>query len=271
MADFVSLNDLIRSLEYGTKLHISVWYFDPVCHELLLPSPEHIMHSSPFCDAAKSRPGGYTRCTRCKKQANAKALRTRRPFEGYCIHGLYEACVPVEYEGRVVCVVYCGNAAPDPDLLRAKNANLAEEFLDTVDCTATPRDCRRMADAVAGYIRLLLSQLPPAAPDRSDYLIRNLKQYAESNYLYEIRLSDLAQIFHYNEKYIGRIFKKETGTSFRQYVNSLRLDHARKLLSTTDLSVLDISLRCGFNNVTYFNRVFKERFGRTPGQIRSDG
>ncbi len=267
MADYVSLKDMIASLEYGTKLHVSVWFFQPVGIAALSLDPEQIMHASPFCDAAKSRPGGYARCIRCKKWANEKALRTRRPFSGYCINGLYEYCIPVGQDGRTVCVVYAGNLVPDKSVFAAKNHPYPVDF-STVETTASVDDCRRAAEAVASYIRMLLALCPPEETDRSGQLVQNLRQYADTNYRYEISLSQLAEMFHYNEKYIGRIFKNEMGISFRQYVNRRRLDYAKKLLATTDVPILDIALRSGFNNVTYFNRVFKECYGVPPTECR---
>lgn len=269
MAELISLNQMIASLEYGTKLHLSVWFFVPVENGLLSPDPSHMMHTTPFCDGAKARPGGYARCTRCKKWANEKARRTRLPFAGYCIYGIYEACVPVEYDGRVIAVVYCGNAVPDPDVFRQKNAPYSvEEYLDTMDLEATPDRCQQTARALAAYLRLLLSTFPPEEVDRSGYIVRSLKQYAESNYLYQLRLSDVAEIFHYNEKYIGRVFKRETGYSFSQYVNALRLNRAKNLLRTTVSDIIEVALSSGFDNVSYFNRLFKVQFGVTPSEYR---
>ncbi len=270
MSDLVPLKELITSLEYGTKLHVSVWCFAPISKGLLSLDFDQIMHTSPFCDAAKARPGGYARCIRCKKWANEKARNTRRPFGGFCIHGIYEYCVPVEYDGQVVCIVYVGNFVPDPARFRVKNApGLAEQFFDTVESSASKSHCRRVAETVASYIRLLLPLSAPSESDRSGYLVRNLKHYADTHYLYEIHLSQLAEIFHYNEKYIGRIFKKEMGISFRQYVNQHRLDYAKNLLSTTDDSILEVALCSGFNNISYFNRIFKERFSCSPKEFRS--
>lgn len=57
-------------------------------------------------------------------------------------------------------------------------------------------------------------------------------------------------------------------TSFREYVNALRLDCARDLLAATELSMLEVSMESGFDSLRTFNRVFQERFRQTPSQYR---
>lgn len=65
-----------------------------------------------------------------------------------------------------------------------------------------------------------------------------------------------------------RRFKKKTGMTFVDYVNSLRISSARSLLRNPDLSLLQISLACGYGNQCHFNRIFKKIVGLTPGQYR---
>lgn len=269
MSTFGTLEALIQSIEYGTDLRVSVWFFEPIENDVLVLSKKHIIHSSPFCEEAKRRPGGYARCLRCKKWVNEKALQTRLPFEGLCIHGIYEYCIPVEYDKQVVCVVYAGNSHP----LSNQGATNPYFFLsntqpDPAVLSASNQDCKRAAESVAGYIRLALP-LSKKGSDSSEYLVQQIKCYAKENYLYDINLSQLAGMFHYNEKYIGRIFKKTVGMSFRQYLNSLRLIHAKELLLSTDDSILQIALSSGFNTVTYFNRVFRELEKCSPKEFRS--
>ncbi len=264
-----TLEDLIQSMEYGTGLHVSVWFFAPIENEFLYLNYDHVIHSSSFCEEAKRRPGGYFRCMRCKKWANEKALKTRRPFDGLCIHGIYEYCLPVEYDGQIVCVVYAGNSHPLPNQ-GATNPYffLSNSQPDPSVCSASCEDCRRAAEAVAGFIRLALP-FSKKGGDSSEYLVQRMKAYAKANYLFDIDISQLSGMFHYNEKYIGRIFKRHVGISFRQYLNVLRLNHAKELLLTTDDSILQVALSSGFNTVTYFNRIFRELEKCSPKEFRS--
>ena len=64
------------------------------------------------------------------------------------------------------------------------------------------------------------------------------------------------------------LFRKETGTTFIQYLNEVRCQNAKELLATTSDTVLDISLQCGFNNLSHFGHTFHTVVGMAPGSYR---
>jgi two-component system response regulator YesN len=125
-----------------------------------------------------------------------------------------------------------------------------------------------LAHTVESYIHMLL--LHPPADKKAPFnpIIENIKAYVLSNVRSGISVSELTRVFHYNEKYLGRLFKRETGTSLHEFINNERLSRAERLLRETDESILSISERVGFNNVTYFNRLFKERHCVSPIEFR---
>lgn len=106
-----------------------------------------------------------------------------------------------------------------------------------------------------------------ATADNSS-LPRELLSYLQQNYLDKISLQELAAHFHLSEKYVSRYFKKQFHLNFTQYLNHLRLTHARNLLETTDLPITDIALCSGFPSVSYFIRSFKSNYGVTPRKYR---
>lgn len=71
-----------------------------------------------------------------------------------------------------------------------------------------------------------------------------------------------------NPKHLGRLFKRDTGVSFKRYLSNLRLGKAKWLLETSDMSVTEISLSVGFGSAAYFNRVFRDKYGCTPTDLR---
>ena len=74
----------------------------------------------------------------------------------------------------------------------------------------------------------------------------------------------LCRVSNYSRCYIIRLFKKHTGQTPVDYINSYRLAKSAELLSNTDMSVLDVSLECGFENVGYVIILFKKSYGTTP-------
>ncbi|MEF2965718.1 helix-turn-helix domain-containing protein [Paenibacillus sp. M1] len=91
------------------------------------------------------------------------------------------------------------------------------------------------------------------------------------NHLYgELSLETLSGLVHMNSSYLSRLFKKETGMSLTDYIQSKRVDEAKKLLALTSLSLSDIYSRLHFNDQSYFIKVFKKWAGMTPRQYRND-
>lgn len=98
---------------------------------------------------------------------------------------------------------------------------------------------------------------------------KNLISYMEQHYTHIITLQDLSDLISCNPQYLCRFFKEITGTSPMQYLISLRVEHACILLAGTARPVLDISLDCGFENVSYFIRKFRQLKGCTPKEYRN--
>lgn len=99
---------------------------------------------------------------------------------------------------------------------------------------------------------------------------RQILAYLQTNYTAKISLKELADTFHMSEKYFSRYFKKHFQMTLTDYLNSLRLENAAKLLSETELSVTEAALQSGFHNVSYFIRTFKTAFGCSPLRYRKD-
>ena len=95
-----------------------------------------------------------------------------------------------------------------------------------------------------------------------------MKCFADEMYCSNISLKELATTYQKNEKYLGRLFQKELGTSFHEYLMQLRLHKAESLLLQGRDNIIDIAFDCGFNNISYFNRSFKKKHGMTPKEYR---
>lgn len=269
--DYSSLYDLITYLEYGTKLHIGVLFFGHYGNEKLALPHTQTIHSSPVCDEMKSRPGGYGKCFRCRNTAIKKAMDTKKPFGGFCINGIYEYTRPVILDDEVACIIFIGNILNKEHGYERLKFRLSqkEDIFETLESDFSPEKCEALGSLTESYIRMVLS-MPDSknAKDGFNPLIENLKKYIETNLEYDIKISHIARIFHYNEKYLGRLFRSETGMSFKEYINNARVERAKILLRETDDKIIDISSAVGYNNVTYFNRVFKKYFSVSPDGYR---
>lgn len=100
--------------------------------------------------------------------------------------------------------------------------------------------------------------------------IKTALTYIKDNYREKIYLSDLAEQTNLNEQYFCRLFKKAIGHSPMEYINEYRIKQTRRLLEETNLSVTEICLECGYNNLGNFLREFRKYTGTTPLQYRKN-
>jgi AraC-like DNA-binding protein len=84
----------------------------------------------------------------------------------------------------------------------------------------------------------------------------------------ELRLSDAAVAAGISVAHFSHVFHKETGVPFSSYVQSRRIEEAKRLLAETDQTITEICFECGFNSLTHFNRVFRRGEGCSPRQYR---
>ena len=99
----------------------------------------------------------------------------------------------------------------------------------------------------------------------------NIRRYIEKNYWKDLSVEFVASLFHLNRSYLSSCFKQRVGVSFVDYVNSVRIAHARELLTATDKKMYQVAQAVGYENVKYFFRVFKKIEGVTPEQYRENG
>ena len=85
-----------------------------------------------------------------------------------------------------------------------------------------------------------------------------------------ISIDEISAVSGFSTSHFMRFFKSAMGTSFTSYLSSYRLSMAARLLMLTNDSILDIALSCGYENLSYFNRLFRRKFGVTPGQYRGE-
>lgn len=99
--------------------------------------------------------------------------------------------------------------------------------------------------------------------------MKRVFEFILNHFREEIRVEQIASIAGLAPAAFCRYFKRRTRKSFVEYLNELRIGHARKLLNNVDLSVGQIGLECGFNNVSHFHRQFKLHTGMTPLRYQS--
>ena len=265
-----NLTSLITSLEYGTNLHISVLFLNHFGNRKLVRTESQILHQCPICDSAKEL--DFAECFRCRNTVLKMLIRRRKSIGGYCSKGVYEYCRPVIRNNAVVAAIFVGNILTNDPVQHSRLSRyFPRPLLQTMESDFSQEDCLRTADLLESYIQHLLDRYGETTQNSFDVLIQNIKNYIDENLLHEFSMTDLAAVFNYNEKYLGRLFKQRTGISIKEYCNLAKIEKAKQLLISTPTNISDIATQVGYNNVTYFNRIFKKAVGQSPLEYRNEG
>ncbi|MBO5377560.1 MAG: AraC family transcriptional regulator [Ruminiclostridium sp.] len=98
--------------------------------------------------------------------------------------------------------------------------------------------------------------------------ISNAAAYMETNFADDITTAKLVELSHYSQRHFIRLFSATYSVTPQQYLIDIRIRNAVRLLRTTDLSITETALRCGFSDSNYFCRIFKKYIGVTPSAYR---
>lgn len=101
----------------------------------------------------------------------------------------------------------------------------------------------------------------------TDILVEKMIDLIERNYHKNIKLETLAEVFHYNRNYLGKVFIDYTGEYFNTYLDKVRIENGRRLL-LQGLKVYQVAERIGYSNVDYFHSKFKKYEGMSPSAYR---
>lgn len=100
-------------------------------------------------------------------------------------------------------------------------------------------------------------------------LIREAMNYIHEHYMDNLTLEKVSESIHVSPAYISRLFYKETGSTFIDYVTKYRMEKAKQLLLRTELRTYEVAEKVGYKNSKYFLKVFKRWVGTTPGEYRA--
>lgn len=150
-------------------------------------------------------------------------------------------------------------------------------YLDQADALCDKRP-KGYEFGVKGCLQLFFSELfylskekKESEPEKkSMQKMKTVLAYIEEHYEKGITVEEMAAVCGYSSSHFMRWFKNMTGTGFGNYLIEYRLGKAAIWLRTTDDTVLEISEKAGFNNLSNFNRLFKKKYRKTPGEFRKD-
>lgn len=114
------------------------------------------------------------------------------------------------------------------------------------------------------YFQLILYQTDISIIDKR---IRKVMHYISNHFKESLTVRKMAELVNLSDMYFGNLFKQETGISFHKFLNSIRMNHAEDMLRSGEFKVSEIADACGFSDVFYFSRQYKESRGFAPSKV----
>ena len=108
-----------------------------------------------------------------------------------------------------------------------------------------------------------------SATNRGNPYVRQVENYIRQSYMQNIRIEHMAQQLNLDRRYLGRLFKEETGVSMQQYLLKVRMEAADQYLFQ-GYSVRESAKMSGYEDTSNFTKLYKKHFGRSPSSRRKE-
>lgn len=157
-----------------------------------------------------------------------------------------------------------------------KVKSMLREIQSTMNCLENSKGLEKTIDYLkllniitkAEYIILAEYTNTKKVTEREGDRLKMVYDYALTHYKSEVSLERAAEISNLTKSAFCRYFKQRTGKSFYELLTDLRISHSIELLKNPDIPIYEVGYLSGYNNLSNFNRKFKERRGITPSQYR---
>lgn len=139
--------------------------------------------------------------------------------------------------------------------------------LGVIDYIRTPFKNENTEDVLSGVAAALkkLGKAPKRIEGRD---FESLIGYINENYSKNLHLEDLSRKFYFNPNYLCMLFRRKLGTTFSEYIKSVRMSKAKELFESRNITVSEVSGLVGYRDYSYFHKTFSAYFGITPAQYK---
>ena len=169
------------------------------------------------------------------------------------------------HDSLISFIALCTRAAIRGGLSPETAYYIGEMYNDQIDVCHTASELMQVNNAM---FEDFVHRVHEVKAKNLSLCIQTCCAYIQKHINEKINISDMASETGYVEYYLTKKFRKEMGMSVSEYVKNKRIEMARQLLTTTEKPVQDIATELGFNNTSYFTKVFRDATGKSPREYR---
>ena len=263
------INDINNYIEYLNNNGLQVTVHGKDIGGLL----QHNIHTNSFCTYVKTDDNAWKRCIECQKKVIG--LYEKEFLFGMCHAGVEEYVFFVSDKTFISVSGY----AIDSEKAKKKIHRLCDDFyLDKNELLSVYdklnhnleniNDLKVKIKPLCYMLRLLQIYLGNSKITSGNTLYDNILAYIQRNFMQQITISDIANACLCSNSTVSHLFKSQSGKTVNEFITELRIKQAKNLLKTTDLSISEIAIICGFDNINYFPTTFKRYTNITPTEYR---
>lgn len=153
--------------------------------------------------------------------------------------------------------------------MNAQEAVDMEYLADLADKVTEQLDAKYLCEVLDEVIDFASAVSQDAVPDTTRGLVKRAAAYIDAHFFEELTLSSLAEQFHVESSYFSRLFRQETGENVMLYITRARIRKAQEYMRENGRSLTEIAFLIGYDDYTYFNRVFRKMTGKSPREFRA--
>lgn len=266
-----TLNEIegyVKFLIYDRKLEIALCD-SALPSEYLKKLSLYTVHANSYCQKIKNANGGQRHCLLMQKFVRKKC-KEKRPFFGTCYAGVAEFVFPIWEEEHYIGFISVSGYKSDVKKTRFTTKEREFSLKSTIP---TMQELERLLAPLVNCFRLLflhVEKSPKTEKARGqDRVYEKILAYLSENFLQRLTLLEIAEALHYSPSYLAHLFQEKSGTPLMRYVCELKIEKAKELLRTTDMTVSQISETVGFEDSNYFTAVFKKKVGFSPRKYKN--
>lgn len=233
------------------------------------------LEKAPFCSMIQKKQEGLDLCHRYDQKAFKRVKETGELYVYRCHFGLYEAVAPLYHLGVLSGYLMMGQTLDTRKISKSSVCTQAQAFVE--DWAALKKavgeipvrskeqilSCISIMDICAAYITLKDHLKAP-----HENLPEKVMEYLHRNYAAKFSIDTLCDTFYCSRATLTRSFREAFEESIHEALTRIRLEHSLEQLKSTQSSIDQIAISCGFYDQNYYTKVFKKHFGQTPGQWR---
>lgn len=240
-------------------------------------------HYCDFCIHAKTLVRGQANCDKSDRiDAVALAEEYREPFFFECHMGIRELVIPLINEDKLIGILFVGQCRIEGESMQKNVAQGVErlggssaKFIALYEQLPVVKreNLLNIGKILSHYfdMKIINSELimPSVKSEKEGSLATRIWNYVNSNYNRDISTKTIATEFFVNPSYVSRNFRQKYHITITDYIQHIRVERAKILLTTTSVPINSIAINVGFSDGNYFARVFKKHVGVAPKEYRS--